>query len=86
MSYNSENTTILATHYDRWNKRMFLLHRFESGRLEYIVGSNFTEKRYDGALGYESYAYSWDYGHYFSDVVSAAEYWKGIIEFGGEEV
>ena len=84
--YNSENTTVLATHDDGANRRMMLLHRHESGRLEYVIGSNFAEKRYDGALGYERYDYSWDYGHYFSDVVSAAEYWKGIIEPDGEEV
>ena len=76
MGYNSENTTILATHDDGANKRMLLLHRHESGRLEYVIGSYFHETRYDGSLGYERWDYEWDWGHYFGDVVSAVDYWK----------
>ena len=80
MGYNSENTKVLATYEQRdGNKRMLLLHEFESGRLEYVVGSNFTESRYDGALGYERYDYSWDYGHYFNDVVEASLYWSSEV-------
>lgn len=75
--YSSENTTILAT-CDKagGNRRMLLLHRCDSGRLEYVVGSYFHERRYDGALGYERYDYEWDWGHYFSNVVDAVDYWK----------
>jgi len=81
MAYNSENTKVLARreHADG-NMRMLLLHEFENGRLEYVVGSHFRETRYDGALGYERWDYDWYYGHYFSDVVSAVEFWKAIFE------
>jgi len=46
-NYNSENTTVLATHEEKHcgevNKRMLLLHICESGRHQYIIGSYFTE-------------------------------------------
>lgn len=75
--YNSENTKVLATCEKRGgNTRMLLLHTCKNGRLEYVIGSYFTETRYDGALGYERYDYSWDWGHYFRDFVEAADYWK----------
>lgn len=42
-NYNSENTTILATHEQAGgNTRMLLLHVCENGRHEYVVGSYFT--------------------------------------------
>ena len=76
-NYNSENTTILATHEQAGgNKRMLLLHRYESGRIEYVIGSYFHETRYDGSLGYERYDYEWDWGHYFGSIVDAVDYWK----------
>ena len=86
-AYNSENTTILATHDEGGNKRMLLLHRCESGRLEYVIGSYFTtEIRVIDSEGHTKADYSWDWGHYFSDVVSAAEHWKEVIGFDSEEV
>lgn len=79
-NYNSENTTILATcEQAGGNKRMLLLHECESGRLEYVIGSYFTEAFYDGALGYERVDYSWDWGHYFGDVVDAVDYWNRMV-------
>jgi len=75
--YNSTNTKILATcEQAGGNTRMLLLHTYESGRDEYIIGSYFHETRYDGLLGYEHWDYEWDWGHYFNDVVSAVDYWK----------
>lgn len=79
-NYNSENTIVLATHVQAGNNtRMLLLHTCESGRLEYVVGSYFQQERYDGALGYEHVDYSWDWGHYFDDVVSAVNYWESEV-------
>ena len=80
MSYNSENTDVLATHDQGGNKRMLLCHRCESGRHEFVVGSYFHEKRHDGALGYERWDYEWDWGHYFSDIISAVDYWREVLE------
>ena len=75
--YNSTNTRILATHeQEGGNTRMLLLREHENGRLEYVVGSYFVEKRHDGALGYSHMDYSWVWGHYFDDVVSAVDFWK----------
>ena len=83
-NYTSENTHILATHVQKdGNKRMLLFHICESGRHEYVVGSYFQEHRYDGALGYERVDYEWDWGHYFSDLLDAVDYWKR--EVLGEE-
>lgn len=76
-NYNSENTIVLDTYEQDGSERMLLLHMIDGGRrLEYVIGRNFTESRYDGALGYERYDYSWDYGHYFFDIVRAIDYWK----------
>ena len=79
--YNSENTTILATQeftseFRGTNTRMLLLHRCDSGRLEYVIGSYFQERLYQGGFGYMRTDYSWDWGHYFNDVVAAVDYWK----------
>ena len=86
-NYTSKNTTILATHMQGNNKRMLLLHKCDNGRHEYVIGSYFTVETnlgdpYDinGPAFIDSY--SWDWGHYFSDVVAATEYWKMDI---GEE-
>lgn len=79
MGYNSENTKVLATHMQGDNKRMLLLHTMQDGRHEYIIGSYFTEKHYDGGLGYEHWDYSWDWGHYFNGedaFLNAAHYWE----------
>lgn len=93
-NYNSENTTILATHEQSdGNTRMLLLHECDSGRLEYVIGSYFTETRYDGALGYDRWDYSWDWGHYFGDgfgndgsgIVNAVDYWKREVLGEGSE-
>ena len=76
---NSGNTTILAIREEEDNnKKALLLHKFVDPRrkLEYIVCSHFEESHYDGCLGYEHYDYSWSWGHYFSDVVAAVNYWK----------
>lgn len=79
-AYNSENTHILATvEQAGGNKRMLLLHVCGNGRHEYVIGSYFHERRYDGAMGYERWDYEWDWGHYFGDVVSAVDYWKGEV-------
>ena len=74
--YNSNNTTILDERELDGNTRMLLLHRHESGRLEYIVGSYFEKHWYEGCLGYSHMDYSWQWGHYFDNIVSAAEFWK----------
>ena len=82
MSYNSENTHILATHEQAGgNVRMLLMHETQNPRRphEYVIGSYFHQKRYDGALGYERWDYEWDWGHYFSDIVNAVDYWKEVI-------
>lgn len=112
-NYDSENTTILATHEQAGgNTRMLLLHKCGSGRLEYVIGSYFTVMAkmpeglvdesgvlYDretmkvidndsieaGRLCADAWrktwphlikCYSWDWGHYFNDFASAADYWK----------
>ena len=76
-NYNSENTHILATHMEGGdNRRMLLMHICGNGRHEFVIGSYFHEKRYSGALGYERWDYEWDWGHYFSDIVDAVEYWS----------
>lgn len=89
MDYNSKNTTVLATHVAAGNNtRMLLLHKCESGRNEYVIGSYFTVEvvlgdPYDKCGPAFVDRYSWDWGHYFSDVVSAVDYWKR--EVLGEE-
>ena len=79
-NYTSENTHILATHMQAGgNRRMLLLHVCEDGRHEYVIGSYFAEKHYDGALGYERWDYEWDWGHYFGGedgLLNAVDYWK----------
>lgn len=77
-NYNSRNTTILATHEQAGgNKRMLILHTCDSGRLEYVIGSYFkTDIRMIDSDGHTKADYSWDWGHYFGDVVSAVDYWK----------
>lgn len=135
MSYNSENTKVLATH--TWenkerggNVHMLLLHEKDDPHFpyEYVIGSYFTESIeymepfgqfpegvivdrsgtcFDVATGHEvgqannflSYQdpayydaalenrkvngkrihYSWDWGHYFDDIVHAVDYWKREI-------
>lgn len=85
-NYNSTNTHILATHMQAGdNRRMLLFHICESGRYEFIVGSYFTEVpysiiRFDGTPPRNGlYEYTWDWGHYFNDVVSAVDYWKNEV-------
>lgn len=86
-NYNSENTKVLETYDDHGNMRMLLFHECESGRREYVIGSYFTETRYDGALGYERWDYSWDWGHYFSNIANAAMYWRReVLGVGDDEV
>lgn len=76
-AYNSENTMILELHeQEGGNMRMLLAHRCENGNVEYVIGSYFTQTFYDGTLGYERWDYSWDWGHYFFDLVRAVDYWK----------
>lgn len=83
-NYNSTNTKVLATYQqDEKNKRMLLLHECDSGRLQYIVGSYFAEQAVElGDTDFETgfaevgVEYSWDWGHYFSSVVDAVDYWK----------
>ena len=80
-NYNSKNTKVLATHDDNGNTRMLLMHEMDCGRREYVIGSYFTV---DVELGdpYDREGpafvdhYSWDWGHYFSDVVDAVRYWE----------
>lgn len=70
--YNNTNTKVLAEHPQGRNTRMLLLHTCNDGRLEYVIGSYFTEEWGEGNV----VDYSWDWGHYFGDVVSAVDYWK----------
>lgn len=77
-NYNSTNTHILATHEQRdGNTRMLLFHVCESGRHEYVVGSYFTTTiRMIDSEGHTKADYEWDWGHYFSSVVDAVDYWQ----------
>lgn len=84
-NYNSKNTTILATHEQAGgNTRMLLLHKCESGRLEYVIGSYFTvECNLGDPFDMNGPAfvddYSWDWGHYFNGddaLVKAARFWE----------
>lgn len=78
-NYTSWNTTVLATHMAAGNnEKMLLLYRRYDGSLEYIVGSYFTTSLNPDSDGGE-YAYSWYWGHYFDDVVSAVDYWKNDV-------
>ena len=81
MAYNSKNTTVLDTcEKSGGNTRMLLLHVCESGRHEYVIGSYFTTTiRMIDSEGHTKADYEWDWGHYFSDVVSAVEYWKRVL-------
>ena len=74
--FNSKNTRILATYKENDGTIKVLLF-YEGERVrEFIVGSNFRETRYDGALGYEQYDYEWTWGHYFTSIIAAADYWR----------
>ena len=81
-NYNSKNTKVLATYKQTAeNTRMLLLHTFSDGRLEYIIGSYFeVETNLGDPYDKDSPAfvdnYSWDWGHYFNDIVDAVDYWK----------
>lgn len=74
--YTSKNTTVLETFDQGMNKRMLLFHECGNGRHEYVIGSYFSENgtAFDGVVSYE-----WDWGHYFTDVVSAVDYWKSEV-------
>lgn len=83
--YNSTNTHVLATHEQKdGNTRMLLFHVCDSGRHEYVIGSYFQQEQHVEELGrtgievvYEGVIdYSWDWGHYFSSVVDAVDYWN----------
>ena len=75
MSYNSENTKVLATHEQRdGNTRMLLLHEFENGKLEYVIGSFFKVNSREADEGWEEYEWYW--GHYFRSIVDAVDYWQ----------
>lgn len=84
-NYDSENTTILATHEQvGGNTRMLLLHKCESGRLEYVIGSYFTvECNLGDPFDMNGPAfvddYSWDWGHYFGLFEQAALYWLSEV-------
>lgn len=86
-NYNSTNTIILALHESsNDNVEVLLLHTRVDGSNEYIVGSRFEQKLYDGALGYEHMDYSWIWGHYFEDVVHTVDYWKrNVLGVDGPE-
>ena len=77
-NYNSTNTHILATHEAAGgNTRMLLFHVCDSGRHEYVIGSYFTTTiRMIDSEGHTKADYSWDWGHYFSSVVDAVDYWQ----------
>ena len=78
MSYNSENTKVLATYEQKdGNIRMLLLHEFESGRLEYVIGSYFNV--FERVEGEGCKEYEWTWGHYFDSVVDAVDYWQREI-------
>lgn len=87
-NYNSTNTHILATHEQvGGNTRMLLMHECDSPMMpyEFVIGSYFTQETVCEPFGSAAFpiAYSWDWGHYFHDVVSAVDYWKN--EVLGEE-
>lgn len=73
-NYTSENTMVLAMHEQAGgNTRMLLLHKtdYEQRPHKYVIGSYFTTV-WNGTC----YEYSWDWGHYFENVVDAVDYWK----------
>lgn len=86
--FNSDNSKILAT-YDEvridgiTNTHMLLMREYESGRIEFVIGSYFTKKPHMKELGdtgievvtEDLMDYEWDWGHYFSNVFSAVDYW-----------
>lgn len=90
-NYTSKNTKVLATYECAGNNtKMLLLHTYENGRMEYVIGSYFTIEvnigdPYDknGPAFVDSY--SWGWGHYFGDVVSAVDYWKREVLGEGDE-
>lgn len=78
--YNSDNTLVLATHEQIGsNTRMLLLHVRRDGTHEYIIGSYFKSAHNHGMLGYECWEYSWDWGHYFNNLVSAVDFWEAEV-------
>lgn len=78
--YNNRNCYVLATEEQKFcNTRMLLFHICENGRHEYIVGSYFKRTLVDGSGEHETIEYSWDWGHYFADVVRAVEFWKNEV-------
>lgn len=88
MAYNNKNTTILETcEKSGGNTRMLLLHTLVNGKHEYVIGSYFQQHPHIEPLGHTGIEvatedltdYEWDWGHYFSDVVSAVEYWKRVL-------
>lgn len=84
--YNSTNTEILATHTiengSHPNTRMLLFHKFSDGRAEFVIGSYFTQEEHVEQQGpFEVVTegivdYSWDWGHYFGELIDAVDYWK----------
>lgn len=78
-NYNSENSKVLETFVDGDNRRMLLLHERGDGSFEYVIGSCFEKTPYEGLFGYARWDYSWYWGNYFEDVVSAVEYWKDEV-------
>ena len=90
--YTSENTHILATHMQAGNnERMLLFHICENGRHEYVIGSYFHMTPFSritfGDVPTSTnglYEYEWDWGHYFSDVCSAVDYWRKEVLNDGD--
>ena len=82
--FTSNNTTVLETHADERDQRnVRMLLFYNSGTFhEYIVGSYFTEDTTSDGITH----YSWDWGHYFESVLSAARFWEEeVIGNGGME-
>lgn len=82
--YNSENTKVLETYDDNGNLRMLLMHEMDCGRREYVIGSYFQQKSHwerplNDCEGGWITEYSWDWGHYFGDVMSAVAYWNDKV-------
>ena len=84
-TYNSTNTKVLETLAQGKNLRMLLFHECGDGRYEYVIGSYFQQDEVPDAeydevdevwIQTSRIDYSWDWGHYFGDMVSAVDYWK----------
>lgn len=74
--YDSTNTEVLDTYrQEDGNLRMLLYHHCADSFGEFIIGSYFCEDVTSDGVSF----YSWDWGHYFQDIVTAVDYWKEVL-------